>query len=142
MPVFDKDFPSLRLHGFQSTSPPTPAYNCIAWAAGDAHRFWWPDPSCLAYWPPHVPRKVQLDSFVAAYSSLGYAPCDTGNHEHGVEKIALYALNGIPTHAARQLANGYWTSKLGRNIDIQHTLSGLVGPLYGEVALFMSRNST
>ena len=26
----------------------------------------------------------------------------------------------VPTHAARQLANGWWTSKLGPSFDIEH----------------------
>lgn len=80
-----------------------------------------------------------MDAFVAAFQSLGYAICLSGAHEPGVQKIALYALNGRPTHAARQLSDGRWTSKIGKNIDVSHTLAGLVGPCYGDVVVYMSR---
>ena len=42
--------------------------------------------------------------------------------------VAIYQSGGLPTHAARQLSDGNWTSKLGPNIDITHSLSGLEGP--------------
>lgn len=57
---------------------------------------------------------MTLQSFVLAFEHLGYRVCTSGMLEEGVEKIALYAASdGEPTHAARQLANGGWTSKLG-----------------------------
>ncbi len=46
---------------------------------------------------------------------------------------------GVPEHAARQLANGRWTSKLGRAEDIEHQLHDLEGEVYGTVALLMKR---
>ena len=56
-------------------------------------------------------------------------------------KVALYADEwGGWTHAARQLADGWWTSKLGPAEDILHrTPSALVGVVYGEVREFMKR---
>ena len=48
-------------------------------------------------------------------------------------RVALYALNGSPKHAARQVAANVWTSKIGQNIDIEHNLRGLEGPTYGQV---------
>jgi|GEM_PF-3681614 len=54
-----------------------------------------------------------------AFATLGYEVCDNVELEPGFEKIALYAgADGIPTHAARQLQAGPWTSKLGRMEDI------------------------
>ncbi|TAF36353.1 MAG: hypothetical protein EAZ69_10585 [Oscillatoriales cyanobacterium] len=47
--------------------------------------------------------------------------------------------NGIPTHAARQLANGKWTSKLGWLEDIEHELDGLTGDRYGVVGQILKR---
>ncbi len=46
---------------------------------------------------------------------------------------------GLPTHAARQLASGRWTSKLGKAEDIEHDLHDLEGDLYGIVVLLMKR---
>jgi hypothetical protein len=45
------------------------------------------------------------------------------------------ATDGEPTHAARQLPNGKWTSKLGRWQDIEYELDGLVGKMYGTVTV-------
>lgn len=139
----EASFPSLRSHGYSITSQATIEYNCIAWAAGDMGAWWWPDPMNLGYWPPSIPRKETLEAFVKAYELLGYDICKDASHEEGFEKIAIYVdSNGKPTHAARQLSSGRWTSKLGELEDIEHTtLDGLYGPTYGSVAVFMRRPS-
>ena len=79
-----------------------------------------------------------------AYSQLGYVECSNGELEAGSEKIAIYATNSssgqMPTHAARQLKNGSWTSKLGEFEDISHLGVGDVEcPDYGSVVAFMIR---
>jgi hypothetical protein len=56
-----------------------------------------------------------------------------------MEKVALYATDEGPAHAARQLSNGRWTSKLGRDEDIEHELEGLAGSHYGAVVQFLQR---
>jgi hypothetical protein len=56
------------------------------------------------------------------------------------QKIAIYIdVSGTPTHAARQLPNGKWTSKLGWLEDIEHELDGLTGDRYGCVAQILKR---
>ncbi|CAG1006782.1 hypothetical protein PHYC_03359 [Phycisphaerales bacterium] len=80
-----------------------------------------------------------MDGFVRAFQSLGFQRCDHGDMEEGHEKIAFYADPGGVTHAARQLPSGVWTSKIGKNFDIEHTLAGLEGGQYGSVAAFMKR---
>ena len=62
-----------------------------------------------------------------------------GDLEEGVEKIAIYILNGKPEHAAKQLPDGRWSSKLGDLDDITHTLNGLSGNRYGQAQVFLSR---
>jgi hypothetical protein len=131
MAIDHSQFPDLARIGYRVTSPPDPTYNCIGWAAGVADTWWWPDPGGYDYWPPGVPRQETLDAFIRAFETLGYVPCPDGTPEAGWQKVALYALSGIPTHAARQLPGGRWTSKLGPEDDIEHDLDGLVGPLYG-----------
>ena len=57
-----------------------------------------------------------------------------------MEKIALYAREGVPTHAARQLPGGGWSSKLGPNVDIEYaTLEAIGGGVYGEPIAVLSR---
>lgn len=132
-------FPHLDDSGFTETSPATPEYNCIGWAAGSVDEWWWPDPLGVYYWPDGVLRAETLEAYYQAFESLGYIRCADGQLEAAVEKVALYVLNGKPTHGARQLPDGNWTSKLGKWIDITHTLDGLEGPAYGQVAGFLKR---
>lgn len=135
----EKTFSHLIDSGYTVTSPETTEYNCIAWAANDTDAWWWPDSFNLGYWPPEIPRKETLYAFIKAYELFGYATCENSQFESGFEKIAIYIdSSGKPTHAARQLSNGHWTSKLGRLEDIEHnSLDSL--PEYGTVAVFMKR---
>jgi hypothetical protein len=134
-------FPKLRGTGYQIQGPPDPTYNCIAWAAGVTDGWWWPvgDPPRV-YWPPGVPREETLEAIRLAFESLGYVACDRAELEPGQEKVALFADSvGFPTHAARQLASGRWTSKLGQLERIEHALHDLEGTAYGSVVLLMAR---
>ena len=134
-------FPNLTAREYQITSPVSIEYNCIAWAAEDDTTWWWPDAFEEYYWPPQAPRTETIQAFVAAYSVLGYEPCLNADLEPGFEKIALYVdVQGIPTHAARQLPSGKWTSKLGQLEDIEHdTLASLCGQTYGKVGQILRR---
>ncbi len=117
-------FPGLRNTPYRETSPQDPRYNCIAWAAGDAYTWWEPDQFGQYTWPPGTRREYTLAAYAAAYAQLGYDSCDSPVREPGVEKVAIFVdTKGIPTHAARQLPSGRWTSKLGRNVDVEHELS-------------------
>lgn len=135
-------FPNLRDNGYSITSLAAIEYNCIAWAAGDTEAWWWPDPLNLGYWPSGIPREETIESFIKLYRTLGYAVCKNVGYEDGFEKIAIYVdSNGKPTHIARQLRSGHWTSKLGQLEDIEHTtLESLGGSQYGTVAVIMKRH--
>src|SRR5262245_54811781 len=125
------DLPRLTPDNYAVTSPASWGYNCIAWAAGVTDAWWWPVPG--RFWPAGAPREETLAALVAAFTGLGYAPCESPELEPGAEKVALYAHQGTPTHAARQLPDGRWSSKLGPNVDIEHsTLDAVAGGAYGE----------
>jgi hypothetical protein len=131
-------FSALGGSGYVITSPADDRYNCIAWAAHDNERWWWPDED--SYWPDGAPREETIAAFVAVYGELGFVSCDDPLLEAGYEKVAIYAApDGMPTHAARQLPSGLWTSKLGQLQDIQHQLEDLAGPVYGSCARFLKR---
>ena len=134
-------FPGLALQGYRETSPPTWNYNCIAWAACRTDLWWEPDVNQYYYWPPGVARDYTLQAYADAYMVLGFEVCATGDFELRFEKIALFVdAGGLPTHAARQLDNGSWTSKLGPDVDIEHaTPQALSGNEYGQPVLFMRR---
>ena len=120
-------FPGLRGADYRLASPRDRKYNCIAWAAGDTRRWGWPDPPPEDdgyHWPPGVSNEETLAAFVAAFATLGYLPCEGEAVEFGWEKVALYATaDNLPKHAARQLIDGRWTSKLGRWEDIVHGIA-------------------
>lgn len=138
-------FPQLSPGNCRVTSPPANRYNCIAWAVGTEDEWWWPER--FSYWPPGVPRQATLAAFLAAFATRGFEQCSNGLHEPGFEKIALYGhqepLAGVtvPSHAARQLLNGHWTSKMGALEDIEHLMpEDVCGPAYGSVIAFMKRS--
>jgi hypothetical protein len=135
-------FPKLNSAPYQITSPEDARYNCVAWAAGPAEvsRNWWPAPSPFYYWPAE-PREETIAAFVQAFGRLGYAVCDSADLEPAYEKLAIYAdENETPTHMARQLVSGHWSSKLGELEDIEHvTLEQLGGSDYGRPVRFLKR---
>lgn len=134
-------FPQLERSNYVITSPATPEYNCIAWAASDTEAWWEPDPFYLSFWPDGITREYSLDAYINAYKTVGYTVCQSAEHEESYEKIAIYVdPDGKPTHAARQLSSGRWTSKLGQLEDIEHvTLESLTNSSYGSIAIIMKR---
>jgi hypothetical protein len=136
-----QSLPRLTADNYRETSPESWAYNCIAWAVGVVDSWWWPVAG--RFWPPDVPRAETLDAFLAVFAALGYLPGATQEWDSSFEKVALYALGNTPTHAARQLPGGWWTSKLGPAVDIEHaTPDAVAGGVYGEVVAILSRNRT
>lgn len=133
-------FPNSNIHPFEVTSQYDVSYNCIAWAYEDPTQWYWPDKENHWYWPEIIPRKERIDCFIALFDSICYRKCKNGDKEKGFTKIAIFVdQTGVPTHAARQLPNGYWTSKLGKGIDVKHTIFGIDGGIYGSVAVYMKR---
>lgn len=142
MPLSDlyNRFPGLRTTSFQITSLQDQYYNCIAWSFGDDLRWWWPDPLGQYYWPPEARREESLEAFVEAYRLVsGFEVCSSSESEPDHEKIAIFSKGGKPTHAARQLQNGNWTSKLGELEDIEHQLGALERSSYGQIAIILRR---
>ena len=82
----------------------------------------------------------EVDAVVAALATVGYVPCVDDGYEPGFEKAAVYARSGLPTHAARQLADGRWSSKMGQDCTVSHaTPSGVEGLVYGSVVAYLRR---
>lgn len=134
-------FPHLRGAPYEITSPAQPDYNCIAWAAGDSSRWWEPDGFGLYYWPESVPRKYTLEAYTEAFRRIGFEVCEDSTVEPGWEKVAIFVgADGMPTHAARQLPEGKWASKLGKREDIEHPqLNDVSGTYYGKAVRILHR---
>lgn len=115
--ISDPDFPHLTPENHKVTSPVDPLYNCIAWVSGDTANWWQPGVN----WPkPADPSDCGIEDLVGAFTSLGFVTCADGSLEPGFETIVLFEAGAFYTHAARQLTNGKWSSKLGRCEDIEH----------------------
>ena len=131
-------FPQLRSSHFRISSHPTAAYNCIAWAAG-ASEGWW-EYRRGYYWPPGVPRVGTVAAAIQTFESLGFEQCASNDLEPGFTKVAIYGDTAGYTHAARQLDDGKWASKIGKLEDIEHvSLGDLVGSAYGDVAAILKK---
>jgi hypothetical protein len=139
--ALEHDFPGLREAQYCVTSPMTPAYNCAAWAVGETNRCF--DPHLIEgnYWPPNVARVLSIETLMQVYRTFGYMKCASSFLELGIEKIAVYTdARNVPTHLARQLASGNWTSKLGASQDIEHNrLEALEGEIYGHATVILQR---
>jgi len=131
----------LREDNFSALGPNNPLYNCIAWSIGSRHDWVWPGDT--------------ISDFDGLYAQHGYHPLDSVDdhalsHEPGVEKIAIYgyisnrpsrAKQGpVVTHAARQIDDGQWTSKLGSNSLIAHPDPRTIeGSTYGKLLKVYAR---
>lgn len=79
MPLADlyRVFQNLAKSDAEKKSSENTSYNCIAWAANDTTRRWWPRASGY-YWPANIRDDDSLESFVGAFATLGYEPCPEG----------------------------------------------------------------
>jgi hypothetical protein len=136
-----REFPRLTTANHRLTSPADSNYNCIAWAAGDTEHWWQPG----IYWPLAVSHDdFGIAVLEQAMRTLGFEDCGSDDrHETGFEKIAIYGNTLFYTHAAKQIPNGNWSSKLGKAEDIEHdSPEDVAGGIYGEVVQILRRRSS
>ena len=137
-PALIAAFPNLSDEDFEIVNPPSDLYNCISYVANDASQRW--DPNADDYWPPWASRNDRIDSLKQVFAGMGYEECADSSLEAGYRKIALYDAGGTGKHAAVQMPNGRWRSKLGYGPVIEHhSPESLDGGLYGNVHCFMRR---
>jgi hypothetical protein len=139
--LLELTFPHLATKGYRITSPASSEYNCIAWAVGSTEQNWDYSRFAFGYWPSRLSRDSSIATLINVFATVGYALCYSGETEAGFEKIAIYSVDGMTwTHAARQLENGRWSSKLGRLQDIEHdSLDAINCPDYGSAIAFVKR---
>ncbi len=138
MTLTHQAFPNTFIEPFIITSPQTINYNCIAWAYGDDTKWYWPVGNY--YWPSEIPCELKTEYFILLFEKIGFRVCESSDLEMGFHKIAIYCDNlGTPTHAARQLTTGKWTSKLGPQHDVEHTIFSMSDGYYGNAGIFMKR---
>lgn len=139
LPHIERLFPSLAASGYEKSSEYDPSYNCIAFSVHDKGQWWQKLPVRGYYWP--LERDDRIEDWIRALKLNNFAVTNNSDLEQGIEKIAIYVgADGSPTHVARQLATGSWTSKIGKYEDIVHLhTAALEGNEYGEVQVFMKR---
>ena len=99
--------PNLNRGEYRVTSPESIRYNCVAWAAGDDARRWWPGVPDY-YWPDTAPQEETLEAFQAVFEAMGYRLCATAELETGFEKVAIFSKRRVsyprrPAVGKRQL---------------------------------------
>lgn len=137
---FERDFPKLAGSDFSIAGPADDNYNCIAWAIGENRLNCWPIRRVDAYWPRRIPFQETVGAFTQFFKLHHFELCDNASLELGWEKVALYALKGVPKHAVRQLPTGRWTSKMGADEVLEIPDPGVLeGDDYGQVVLYFKR---
>jgi hypothetical protein len=141
-------FPKLAHSTWKIRGGPMGRYNCIAWAAGDTKRHWWPGVAPQSFWPNGDPTPT-LNNFIQAYSTLGYAPCNMdSSNDPSIKKITIYTKSNMAMrldevqHASLQRITGVWSSKLGPWELVDHEFDAVAGHVnceYGDIVQMMSR---
>ncbi len=124
-----RNFPNLAKEQFEIICPASSMYNCIAYAVGDTSQYW--SDEIENYWPPSVERDNTIGGLEKLFTRLEFRKCKLRfNLERGYQKVVLYGSKGQWTHAALQMPNGHWRSKLGKYGPlIEHeTPGGVAGP--------------
>jgi hypothetical protein len=134
----DGSFPQL-MSNFEVLAAPTKVYNCIANSLGYHDR--WVNPITSS-------GSNKLAGMDQLYAAQGYQRMSTLDFslQKGYQKVVVYAtvVNGVikeVTHAAIQMSDGAWSSKLGANALIKHiSPNDVAGGLYGiPVAVYIRR---
>jgi hypothetical protein len=132
-----QDFPQMGAR-FEVLAPSTSAYNCIASSLA-IHKYW--------INPQTGPSDQPLRGMDEIYAAYGFRRLDRLSFqlEPGRRKIVLYGRTRQGTitritHAANQLPDGTWESKLGKLSRIRHLSPwDLMGPSYGRpVAVYVA----
>ena len=133
-------FPNLAAENFEIVGEPSRLYNCIAYAVGDTSRWWWPDG--INYWPSWATLTTRMESLKELFVGLGYEEYDGNDAEGGYRSVALYEVQGDMKHAALQMPDGRWRSKMGQGPVIEHdTSESLSHGIYGRPTTYMRRAS-
>ena len=131
---------------YRRTSDPTLDYNCLAWAVENDKKWFDPQRFCVGYyWPAGIDREWNMTNVLQLLALYGYTERADGAHvEGGYVKVAIYAdSDNSPTHFARQLPNGNWTSKAGELMDFEHdNLQCLECDDYGQLERILKKRIT
>lgn len=111
------DFPQMTLDNTKVIGPKTKQYNCMAWSVGITNAWLWPGPDKFKEFYAQHSAHLANNGGIAAF---GFS---LQNMTHGATNLE------IPNYGHS------WTSKLGENPLVLHTLGALsgAGSIYGNV---------
>lgn len=144
--MFDiKHYPRIKLGvNFIPKSPICDEYNCIAWSLDIDYMSVGHENLTGIYWPDNISKIPNINNYKRMYNSYGFIDASTSDLEEGFKKVAIYVRGtnpktGIVVHAAKQIDDIWWSSKMGDNIDGIHHLDAIQGILYGYPRFFMKK---
>ena len=81
-----------------------------------------------------------MESLEELFAQPEYEQCNDRSPEDGYQKVALYEIQGRFQHAALQMPNGRWSSKMGQGPLIEHlNPESLSGGMYGDATAYMRK---
>ena len=83
----ESHLPGLAGTRYAITSDPSELYNCIAWVAGESHRWWSPLAEDGEYWPLEYQPEATIEVVQSGLATAGFERCPDGALAVGVEKI-------------------------------------------------------
>lgn len=140
-----RNFPLLAADPhFELTSDATVRYNCIAFAMGFDDRWVQPHPDNrhFCWWPDGATRDCTPDALCEAFESIGFLTAADDRYDPELDKVVLYSLGNIWTHAARIVCPGVEHSKFGESWDGRHGSNLFDGTGYGTPYAIMQRPKT
>lgn len=119
---FERFFPGAKDKRLPIKDDPNDEYNCIGYAVNERANL---DPRGTA----DAQRRFLIDR--------GFDPSNDAKHVKGKYKVAVYGKRRPdgsyePTHAAKEVGEGVWRSKLGKGPLVEHNdLDDISGEQYG-----------
>ena len=125
---WSRDFPNLNEHNHRITSPATPNYNCVAWAAEDVEHWWQPG----HYWLPSdwPDDDFGLGALERAFRERGYA-CVRHFRARGWLSQGRTLRNFLRLYTRRPSAFDWQVDQLNGNFRkaVEFIRSGRIGPV-------------
>lgn len=125
-----------NLEDYDLLSPATHAFNCFAWAFGNADSWCCPEDSSFPTFEGFITKRLKGTLLYERPSEDEFLPMqeDRFKYEKGYVKVAVFVKDDDDvSHMSRQLPDGSWISKLGGLGVIRHPLGELEGDCYGKV---------
>ena len=90
------------------------------------------------YWIDSIERSGSINNLIKVFEYFGFERSDS-SVEEGYKKIVIYGNRGFASHAAIQLDDIWYQSKMGEYEICKHKLEAIEGILYGYPKVWMKK---